>query len=90
MNSVQMLKPQNNESKEPQYLTYDAIDVVLVSRRGQATLAAIRPSFFHSQESNPAHLRKLTLQKELLSISDRLHFFEAQLRQHMFLIFTDH
>ena len=90
MNSWHILRPWNNESKEPKYLTRDANDVGLVSWIGQATLDAITPSCFHSRKFNPAQLRYLTFQKELLAIIVSLHFFEAQLRGHQFVILTDH
>ena len=59
-NSLQILRPWNNESKEPKYLICDANDVGLGSWIGQGTLDAIRPSCFHSRKFNPAQLRYAT------------------------------
>ena len=42
------------------------------------------------QKFNPVQLRYPTVQKELLASIDRLHFVEAQLREHKFVILTDH
>jgi hypothetical protein len=90
VNSPQILRPWNNESKEPKYLICDASDVGLGSWIGQGTLDSIRPACFHSRKFNPAQLRYPTFQKELLAIIDSLHFFEAQLRGNKFVILTDH
>ena len=90
MNSSPILRPWNNKSKEPKYWIYDASNVELGLWMGQGTLDAIRPSCFHSQKFNPAQLRYSTYQKELLTIIDSLHYFEAQVRGHKFVIVTDH
>ena len=90
MNSSQILSPWNNESTEPKYLICDASNVGLGSWIGQGTLDAIRQSCFHSRKFNRAQLRYPTFQKELLAIINSLHFFEAQLRGHQFVILTDH
>ena len=71
-------------------MIYDASDVGLGSWIGQGTLDAIRPSCFHSRKFNPAQLRYATFQKELLAIIDSIHFFEAQLRGHKWVILIDH
>ena len=90
VNSSQILRPWNNESQESKYLICDASDVELGSFIGQGNLDAIRPSCFYSRKFNPPQLRYSTFQKELLAVIDSLHFFEAQLRGHQFVILTDH
>ena len=78
------------ESKQLKYLICDASNMELELWIGQGTLDPIRPSCFHSWKFNPAHLRYSTFQKEFLAIIDSLHFFEAQLKGHKFVILTDH
>ena len=48
VNSSQILKGENNESKEPKCVICDTRDVGLGSWIGQGTLDAIRPSCYHS------------------------------------------
>ena len=89
VNSSQILKLWN-ESKELKYLRCDTSNIGLGSWIGQGTLDTIRPSYFHRWKFNPAQLRYPTFQNQLLAIIDSLHFFEAQLREHKFVILTDY
>ena len=90
VDSSRILRPWNNESKEPKYHICDASDVGQGSWIEQGTLDSIRPSCFHSRKFNAAQLRYHTFQKELLAIINSLCCFEAQLRGHKFVILTDH
>ena len=90
LNPSQILRPQNNEFKEPKYFICDTSDAGLGSGIAQATLNNIRPSCFYSRNFDPVQPHYSTFQNVLLAIIDTLHFFEAQLRGDKFVILTDH
>jgi len=90
VNSPQILKPWDHFSEGPKYLLCAASDISLGSWIGQGELGSIRPCRFHFRKFSPAQLKYPTYQKELLTIVDSLMFFEAQLRDHKFMVLTDH
>jgi len=90
VNSPQIFKPWHHFSEAPKYLVCDASDIGLVSWIGQGELVSIQPCRFHFWKFSPAQLKYPTYQKELLAIVESLKYFEAQLRDHKFMVLMDH
>jgi len=90
VNSPQILKPWDYFSEAPKYLVCEASDIKLGSWIEQGELVSIRPCQIHCQKFSLAQLKYHTNQKELLTIVDSLKFLEAQLRDHKFMVLTDH